>query len=38
VADLTAITPDRCAALVTPQIERLTFAVIRASIHERGHS
>jgi hypothetical protein len=36
VADLTAITPDRCAALVTPQIERLTFAVIRASIKRAG--
>ena len=28
----TAITPDRCAALGTPQIERLTFAVIHAAI------
>jgi hypothetical protein len=36
VGDLTAITPERCAALVTPQIERLTFAVIRASIQRAG--
>jgi hypothetical protein len=36
VADLTAITPDRCAVLVTPQIERLTFAVIRASVERAG--
>jgi hypothetical protein len=36
VDDLTAMTPDRCAALVTPQIERLTFAVIRASIARAG--
>jgi hypothetical protein len=36
VDDLTAMTPDRCAALVTPQIERLTFAVIRASIRRAG--
>lgn len=34
--DLTAITPARCAALVTPQIERLTFAVIHASIQRAG--
>jgi hypothetical protein len=34
--DLTAITPDCCAALVTPQIERLTFAVIHASIERAG--
>jgi len=34
--DLTAIIPDRCAALVTPQIERLTFAVIHASIGRAG--
>src|SRR5262245_58334573 len=36
VDDLTAITADRCAALVTPQIERLTFAVIHASIARAG--
>jgi hypothetical protein len=36
VDDLTAITPDRCAVLVTPQIERLTFAVIRASVERAG--
>src|SRR5215468_5944663 len=36
VDDLTAITPDRCAALVTPQIERLTFAVIHASRARAG--
>jgi hypothetical protein len=36
VADLTAISPDRCAVLVTPQIERLTFAVIRASVERAG--
>ena len=34
--DLTAITADRCAALVTQQIERLTFAVIHASIARAG--
>jgi hypothetical protein len=36
VDDLAAITPDRCAALVAPQIERLTFAVIHASIARAG--
>jgi hypothetical protein len=36
VDDLTAITPDRCATLVAPQIERLTFAVIHASIKRAG--
>jgi hypothetical protein len=36
VGDLTAISPDRCAVLVTPQIERLTFAVIRASVERAG--
>jgi hypothetical protein len=36
VDDLTAISPARCAALVTPQIERLTFAVIHASIARAG--
>jgi hypothetical protein len=36
VDDLTAITADRCAVLVTPQIERLTFAVIRASVERAG--
>jgi hypothetical protein len=36
VDDLTAIAPDRCAAFVTPQIERLTFAVIHASIKRAG--
>jgi hypothetical protein len=36
VDDLTAITPERCAALVAPQIERLTFAVIHASIERAG--
>jgi len=36
VDDPTAITPDRCAALVAPQIERLTFAVIHASIARAG--
>jgi len=36
VDDLTAITADRCAALVTQQIERLTFAVIHASIARAG--
>src|ERR1700750_2459077 len=36
VDDLTAIAPDRCAALVAPQIERLTFAVIHASIKRAG--
>jgi len=36
VEDLTPITPDRCAVLVTPQIERLTFAVIHASIRRAG--
>src|SRR5215510_8836730 len=30
------MTADRCAALVTPQIERLTFAVIHASIARAG--
>ena len=33
---LTEITPDRCAALVTPHIERLTFAVVHASIERAG--
>ena len=36
VDDLTAITPDRCAALVAPQIERLTFAVIHEAIQRAG--
>jgi hypothetical protein len=36
VNDLTVITPERCAALVAPQIERLTFAVIHASIERAG--
>jgi hypothetical protein len=36
VDDPTVITPDRCAALVAPQIERLTFAVIHASIARAG--
>jgi hypothetical protein len=36
VDDLTAVTPDRCAALVAPQIERLTLAVIHASIARAG--
>ena len=36
VDDLTAIASDRCAALVAPQIERLTFAVIHASIKRAG--
>ena len=36
VDDLTAITPDRCVALVAPQIERLTLAVIHASIKRAG--
>jgi len=36
VNDLTAITPDVCAALATPQIERLTFAVIHASVRRAG--
>ena len=36
VDDLTAIAPGRCAALVAPQIERLTFAVIHASIKRAG--
>jgi hypothetical protein len=36
VDGLTAITADRCAVLVTPQIERLTFAVIHASIKRAG--
>ena len=36
VDDLTAIAPDRCAALVAPQIERLTIAVIHASIKRAG--
>ena len=30
--DPAEITPDLCAALVTPQIERLTFALVHASI------
>jgi hypothetical protein len=30
--ELTAVTADRCAALVAPQIERLTVAVVHASI------
>jgi hypothetical protein len=34
--DLTAITPDRCAALAAPQIERLTFAVVHASVGRAG--
>ena len=34
--DLTEITPDRCAALVAPHIERLTFAVVHASIGRAG--
>jgi hypothetical protein len=36
VDDLTAVSPDRCAALVAPQIERLTLAVIHASIARAG--
>jgi hypothetical protein len=36
MADLTAVTPDRCAALVAPQIERLTFAVVHASVGRAG--
>jgi hypothetical protein len=36
VDDLTAIAPDRCAALMAPQIERLTLAVIHASIKRAG--
>src|SRR5215469_12258959 len=36
VDDLTAIAADRCAALVAPQIERLTFAVIHASVKRAG--
>jgi len=36
VDDLTAIAPNRCAALVAPQIERLTFAVIHAAIRRAG--
>jgi len=36
VDDLQAIASDRCAALVAPQIERLTFAVIHASIKRAG--
>jgi hypothetical protein len=34
--DLEEITPDRCAALVTPHIERLNFAVVHASIGRAG--
>ena len=34
--DLTGVTPDLCAALVTPQIDRLTFAVVHASIGRAG--
>ena len=33
---LAEITPDLCAALVTPHIERLTFAVVHASIGRAG--
>jgi len=36
VDEPTAITPDRCAALVAPQIERLTFAVVHAAIERAG--
>jgi len=36
VDDLTAVTLDRCAALVAPQIERLTFAVVHASVGRAG--
>ena len=34
--DLAGVTPDLCAALVTPQIDRLTFAVVHASIGRAG--
>ncbi len=34
--DPAEVTADLCAALVTPQIERLTFAVVRASIGLAG--
>jgi membrane-associated phospholipid phosphatase len=34
--DLPAVTPDRCAALAAPQIQRLTFAVVHASIGRAG--
>jgi hypothetical protein len=34
--DVAEITPDLCAALVTPHIERLTFAVVHASIGRAG--
>jgi hypothetical protein len=34
--DQAAITPELCAALVTPHIERLTFAVVHASIGRAG--
>jgi hypothetical protein len=34
--DRTEITPDRCAALVAPHIERLIFAVVHASIGRAG--
>jgi hypothetical protein len=34
--DVGEITPDLCAALVTPHIERLTFAVVHASIGRAG--
>jgi hypothetical protein len=34
--DRTEITPDRCAALVAPHPERLTFAVVHASIGRAG--
>jgi hypothetical protein len=36
VHDLAEITPELCAALVTPHIERLTFAVVHASIGRAG--
>jgi hypothetical protein len=36
VDELTAIAPVRCAALASPQIERLTFAVIGASMERAG--
>jgi hypothetical protein len=34
--DLPVIPPDRCAALAAPQIERLTLAVVHASIGRAG--
>jgi hypothetical protein len=36
VNEMTGPTPDRCAALAAPQIERLTLAVVHASIKRAG--